>query len=162
MTLSPELLATLMSGSEQDMRATAMNTFLSQMGEDDPQTKLIAQLLAQSAENDDADEKEEDSFNEAFDEAHDAELEAAEEAAIRDLEEMINEVYEELEFLRSWSDTLAAALGACELCWGVDQGCELCRGRGVSGWRQPDHHLFREFIMPAVMRVKHDRRRPRN
>jgi hypothetical protein len=46
---------------------------------------------------------------------------------------------------------LAGALGACE-CWGLQTGCELCRGRGGVGWIRPDPVLFEEFVKPAIAR----------
>ena len=33
---------------------------------------------------------------------------------------------------------LAAALGACGLCWGEDEHCPGCRGRGRAGMVRPD------------------------
>jgi hypothetical protein len=58
----------------------------------------------------------------------------------------------ELEMLRERSDALAAGLGACYLCWGVDPACPECGGRGRPGWRAPDRKYFRELIVPAVHR----------
>jgi len=59
---------------------------------------------------------------------------------------------EELDALREMNDTLAAALGACPLCWGGEPAC-ACRGRGRAGARPPDPELFDELVMPAVRRV---------
>lgn len=42
--------------------------------------------------------------------------------------------------------TLAAALGACGLCWGEDPSCRLCRGRGRPGMVRPDPHLRAEIF----------------
>jgi len=36
---------------------------------------------------------------------------------------------------------LAAALGACGLCWGDDQSCPGCHGRGRAGMVRPDEAL---------------------
>ena len=36
---------------------------------------------------------------------------------------------------------LAAALGACGLCWGEDQQCPGCHGRGRAGMVRPDEAL---------------------
>jgi hypothetical protein len=36
---------------------------------------------------------------------------------------------------------LAAALGACGLCWGEDERCPSCRGRGCPGMVRPDLEL---------------------
>jgi hypothetical protein len=50
---------------------------------------------------------------------------------------------------------LAAALGACR-CWGLRADCEVCVGRGCTGWVRPDRELFDELVQPAVARM-HDR-----
>lgn len=47
---------------------------------------------------------------------------------------------------------LAAALGACR-CWGMQSTCPLCQGRGSSGWVEPEHDLFQEFVGPAAERL---------
>ncbi len=60
----------------------------------------------------------------------------------------------ELQALRERSDTLAAALGACYLCWGDDPGCQVCAGRGSPGCLPINPDLFEEFIVPALRRVR--------
>lgn len=49
-------------------------------------------------------------------------------------------------------DDVAAALGACGVCWGGTDDCDKCRGRGTPGWRMPDDELFAELVAPAVKR----------
>jgi hypothetical protein len=50
---------------------------------------------------------------------------------------------------------LAAALGACGLCWGEDELCPSCRGRGRPGMVRPDlelrARLFGRTEHPAAM-----------
>ncbi len=50
---------------------------------------------------------------------------------------------------------LAAALGACGLCWGEDDGCPSCRGRGHPGAMRPDPKLHNRIFAarddPAAM-----------
>jgi hypothetical protein len=58
----------------------------------------------------------------------------------------------EIEYLRRRSDTLAAALGACYLCWGRDPACVQCLGAGHPGWNEPDELLFRRLVGPAIRR----------
>jgi hypothetical protein len=60
----------------------------------------------------------------------------------------------ELADLRQANDTLAAALGACQYCWGGDRQCRVCRGRGRPGYAPPDAELFNELVLPAVLRVR--------
>lgn len=61
---------------------------------------------------------------------------------------------EELEALRQANDTLADALGACAICWGGDNACHHCRGRGRPGARRPDPALFTQLVMPAVRAMR--------
>jgi len=55
---------------------------------------------------------------------------------------------EELALLRRRNDTLAAATGACHLCWGDDLLCPLCVGRGGPGWQPPDPWAHQRYIAP--------------
>lgn len=50
-------------------------------------------------------------------------------------------------------DNLAKALGACEECWGETTRCPSCRGKGKSGYFQPDRELFDRLILPALREV---------
>ena len=43
---------------------------------------------------------------------------------------------------------LAAALGACGLCWGEDDYCPSCRGRGRPGMVRPDPELRARLLGP--------------
>jgi hypothetical protein len=43
---------------------------------------------------------------------------------------------------------LAAALGACGLCWGEDEHCPSCRGRGRPGMVRPDIELRTRLLGP--------------
>lgn len=52
------------------------------------------------------------------------------------------------------NDTLAAALGACRYCWGGDDECSACSGEGTPGSSDPDPTLFKQFVLPAVKRVR--------
>jgi hypothetical protein len=63
----------------------------------------------------------------------------------------------ELEVLRERQDLLAAALGACCLCWGQDEECRACRGRGLPGYSLPDEALFEELVLPAVQLLRAQR-----
>lgn len=59
----------------------------------------------------------------------------------------------ELRDLRQVNDTVAAALGACRLCWGGDRRCLECLGEGTAGFAPPDLTLFERLVVPAVRRV---------
>ena len=43
---------------------------------------------------------------------------------------------------------LAAALGACGMCWGEDEFCPSCRGRGRPGMVRPDPELRARLLGP--------------
>lgn len=70
--------------------------------------------------------------------------------SLKKLEQTVNKLYRELEDLRGRNDALAAALGACYLCWGDDLQCPICQGRGTSGWQASDEILFDQWVVPAV------------
>ena len=63
--------------------------------------------------------------------------------------------------LQDTNDALAAALGACECCWGTDDDCEACDGHGVPGSALPDPRLFSVFALPALRRVRAARKNPK-
>jgi hypothetical protein len=48
---------------------------------------------------------------------------------------------------------LAAALGACDDCWGKNVDCPLCDGAGAPGWVLPDEQLYASYVYPAVRAV---------
>jgi len=68
----------------------------------------------------------------------------------------------EVKLLRERCDTVAAALGACGLCWGQDQSCRACRGHGAPGHCIPDEELFCELVVPAVRLIHASRKRSNN
>ena len=75
---------------------------------------------------------------------------------IRELNRLIKEVCAERDSFVERFDTIAAALGACHLCFrdGLDLTCPVCGGQGRPGWRLPEPEAFREYIAPAVNRVR--------
>lgn len=68
----------------------------------------------------------------------------------------------ELKLLRERNDLLAAAVGACCLCWGQDLGCRSCRGRGGPGFCMPDEALFGEYLVPAIQTLRAQKAKVRN
>lgn len=70
--------------------------------------------------------------------------------------------HSELKLLRDRCDTMAAALGACALCWGHEPNCRACRGHGLPGRSLPDESLFIEYVMPAVRLLGASRQRPKD
>jgi hypothetical protein len=70
------------------------------------------------------------------------------------LQRIMKRLYRELEDLRERNDSLAAALGACYLCWGEDPGCEFCAGAGTPGSNAPDEILLSHYVTPAIRRLR--------
>jgi len=64
----------------------------------------------------------------------------------------LHELRASLDSAHGLLDDLAAALGACAACWGGEDACPACRGRGAPGWRTPDAELYDELVAPAVKR----------
>jgi hypothetical protein len=70
----------------------------------------------------------------------------------------MHQMYLEIEQLRARNDKLAAALGACHLCFGDDLSCPECTGRGRPGGAMPDRVLFAALVTPAVRRLSEPNR----
>lgn len=126
---------------------------LAQMGETDPRVSLVTKYLASRREAEEAEAEEAEAAQ-----AEAAAAEAEKQAAVRSLQRMARSMYAELEELRGRNDMLAAALGACYLCWGENVACEICGGAGVPGSAPPDPGLFREVVLPAVGRMQRRRK----
>lgn len=126
---------------------------LAQMGEGDPRVSLVTKYLASRREAQEA-EAEEAAAAEAEREA----VEAEKQAALRSLQRMARSMYAELEELRGRNDMLAAALGACYLCWGENAMCEVCAGAGAPGSTPPDAELFAALVVPAARRMQRRRK----
>jgi hypothetical protein len=71
-------------------------------------------------------------------------------AALSELRQYMKGMFAEIKLLRERNDALAAATGACCLCWGQNLECRSCRGRGGPGFCMPDESLFEEFVLPAI------------
>jgi hypothetical protein len=55
-----------------------------------------------------------------------------------------------LDYFLKLNKSLAAALGACENCWGQEETCDLCHGEGAPGWKNANKRLFNIYVRPAV------------
>lgn len=133
---------------------------LTQLGGADPRVRLIAQFMAQRQ----AQELEDETLTEdemdteparSSSEPDEAEMHTSElSRAVRQLRQKVESMYRELAELRNRNDALAAALGACYLCWGDDPECEICHGQGRTGSAIPDRKLFAQFVVPAARRLQ--------
>jgi hypothetical protein len=68
----------------------------------------------------------------------------------------------EVDRLRQRTDALAAALGACHLCFGEDAWCPHCGGRGKPGSRRPEPCAFSRYVRPVLQRMQRAAAAPRN
>jgi hypothetical protein len=133
---------------------------LTQLGEADPTVRLIAQVLAQrQAQELESETSTEDEMDlapvQSASERDKAEVRSSEMSrAVRQLRQQVESLYRELAELRDRNDALAAALGACHLCWGNDPECEICNGGGRPGSSTPDRKLFTQFAVPAARRLQ--------
>ena len=143
--------------------ASPQELLMSQLGEQDPTVAMLAQYLTQGSDDDDDDNDEADAANAELEAAYTAQTEAiaAYEEKLhhvteitRHLHQKLKDVYAELQDLRERNDLLAAALGACHLCWGEDRDCEVCRGEGYPGFYRPDADMFRQYATPALARLQ--------
>lgn len=67
-----------------------------------------------------------------------------------DPRELLRAARDALTVLGARNAILAAALGACPECWGVEPGCPNCNGSGKPGWVAPDEAAFAAWVAPAI------------
>lgn len=75
-------------------------------------------------------------------------------SADADIPAVLESLQARLEILQGRSNALAAALGACRLCWGADMGCPQCFGAGKPGWACPHPLSFAQWAGPALERLQ--------
>ena len=127
---------------------------MQRLGQDNPQLAAIMQMMAAQK------------GNIAAPDPGVVESDAVElDAVVNELAALATQLeaaHSEGKLLREQCDTLAAALGACALCWGHDPACRACRGHGLPGHSLPDEALFYEYVLPAVRLMRASRQRSQN
>jgi hypothetical protein len=113
----------------------ALSEQLSQQAGTDP---IMAMLLQQMASTPSAGIEEEQ-----------AELRSRAERMTRKIERM----RAELAAANAMAVYVARVLGACQRCWGLDQFCRGCLGRGRPGSAQPDVPALIDWVSPALQRA---------
>lgn len=83
-------------------------------------------------------------------------------AELSELRQYVKGMFAEIKLLRERNDSLAAAVGACCLCWGQNLECRSCRGRGGPGFCMPDESLFEEFVLPAIQTLRAQKAKIKN
>lgn len=117
---------------------------------EDPTVRAVAQMIA-TREAADALEAEEAAGTDGDSPAPEPRLAPEERAR---LEARIDRLSTEVRRLRRVNDVLAAALGACPVCWGEAPDCEVCEGGGAPGWEEPERRLFLRLVRPALAHVR--------
>lgn len=144
------LLGSLDSGGKFDPMSLLMSQ-LGNAGANDPRLAMLTKLMGQRTppvlENEEGEASEETRLRQA-------EIRRERARRIRALRVLAKRMFAELEVLRERSDAFAAAIGACPVCFGDDPACEECAGSGGPGAAAPDPEAWREFIAPAVQRVR--------
>jgi len=131
-----------------------MSLLMSQLGgqaASDPRMALFNQFLSQRREAPQIDGQAEPA---AAEPARGSPARQERAHRIRTLRALARSMFAELEILRERNDTLAAALGACHICFGSDPMCSECAGRGIPGSADPDPTAFGTYVMPAVHRER--------
>ena len=65
-----------------------------------------------------------------------------------------NEIQTQLKQLTRFNNSLSAALGACNKCWGEDADCVQCSGEGSSGSLPINRRLFNRYVYAALVELK--------
>lgn len=60
-----------------------------------------------------------------------------------------------LNFFIDVNTVFSSAVGACE-CWGEDDSCQHCGGKGKPGHFQVDENAFREYVMPCMEQISEE------
>lgn len=116
---------------------------------EDPRVRLIAQYMNQQPAPAESDEEVEETPGPI---ATEPAPDPGRIERVRRARRKLHRLIDELELAQTIGDTLAAALGACYLCWGEDERCEECRGTGSPGSAPPDAQLYERFVVPAKLR----------
>jgi hypothetical protein len=148
-----QLLLNMMMGARagRDTRPL-IQEMLDNSGDMDPMTRLLLTQTLADDRRDDADERPDDGLLDADDSEPSRRQHAIRRlrARFEHMTRQIAELSEELETLQRRNDDLAAALGACYLCWGEDPQCQVCAGQGRPGSVTPERELYNRWITPAV------------
>jgi hypothetical protein len=146
--MNTDSFTTLLEKMSAGEIAPSRSELLAQLAEGDPRMAALAKYFAQR----EAEQLVVPDQEEPKDRAPERKRES-----FQRLQRLMKQIYAELETLRERNDSLAAALGACYLCWGEDPLCALCGGTGAPGADSPDRALFAHYISPVLGRVRSKR-----
>lgn len=151
MSIAPDVMEGLLAGNAAPDTAE----LLAQLGEDDPRMAALCRFLVQRQA--DAAAPATEPAPGAIADADDADALSRLEARHARLRDIARTMQRELHALRDHNAMAAAALGACDACWGRDPGCAQCEGRGRAGFDAPDPPLYARLVAPAVRRLMRQR-----
>jgi hypothetical protein len=149
--LDPAALAQAIGGGAADPVSLLLGQLTAQ-SPDDPRVSLLTQLMQKRIAASPPASPDEAEDNEARRRADD--LIRAQAVRVRELEAALRQGEAETKALRARNDEVAAALGACFLCFGADPYCSECGGHGAPGSRPPEPAAWREYVLPALKRVR--------
>ena len=165
-------LQTLLSGMGAGASGGALPStqeLLSQLESTDPTVGLLAKYLAARQASESENSSEEEAIEVEGEAVYTAEVQSV---AVEQFERLaqivqrlgghVTQLRAELDQLREMNDALAAALGACYLCWGEDAGCPVCHGTGCPGSAMPDKQLFARFVAPTLRTLQEEKEANRN
>jgi hypothetical protein len=149
------MLSALLSSLDSGGKFDPMSLLMSQLGgggANDPRLTVLTKLMSQRASPTIIENEEGEAAEEA--KRRRAEIRRERARRIRALRVLAKRMYGELEVLRERNDAFAAAIGACPVCFGDDPLCEECAGNGQPGSVAPDPDAWRQYVAPAVQRVR--------
>ena len=148
------MLSALLSSLDSGGKFDPMSLLMSQLGggANDPRLSVLTKLMSQRAGPTIIENEEGEAAEEA--KRRQAEIRRERARRLRALRVLAKRMYVELEVLRERSDAFAAAIGACPACFGDDPLCEECAGNGRPGSVAPDPDAYRQYVAPAVQRVR--------
>lgn len=164
-------LQTLLSGMDAGANGGALPStqeLLSQLESTNPTAGLIAKYIA-ARQVPESESSSEEAIEVEGEVVYTAEVQSV---AVEQFERLaqvvqrlggqVKKLRAELDQLREVNDALAAALGACYLCWGKDPGCPVCHGTGRPGTAIPDKQLFARFVAPVLRTLREQKEFNRN
>lgn len=134
-----------------DTGLSVQDVLLSQIDTSDPTMALVARMLA--GRTTESSSEKETTPDEETDELSKQRLQRLSQA-VRHLRRKCDSLQIEVEELQLRNDAMAAAVGACYLCWGENPMCEVCSGQGTPGRFPINASAFAEFVLPAIRAFK--------
>lgn len=156
-----------MPGAEHADPMAALRAQLAAQAEGNPGLAMLLQMMEsrppQAAAGSPADTSSADRAADVLDADHSVApgLGPALQNDLRVLVQGSQQLAAELAVLQERNDALAAALGACHLCFGADAWCPHCGGCGQPGSQRPESTAFARYVRPLLQRLQHQQRQQR-